>query len=161
MLQIALKSRFKSDLRRRLLAWECFLCSSFHSCFGLFIFFFLQLAGVVPPTEMRTLKQSFCCGNLMRTILRDIFLLLKSANIDKVFPFLLIAWGDAKIPPYSKITILKLTGHANSKGKRMRLTESLFAWLYGDLVRLKLFSPRTGVTTSPKVHGDVRSILAW
>lgn len=77
MLQIALKSRFKSDLRRRLLAWECFLCSSFHSCFGLFIFFLLQLAGVVPPTEMRTLKQSFCCGNLMRTILRDIFFVVK------------------------------------------------------------------------------------
>lgn len=50
-----------------------------------------------------------------------------------------------------------LTGHVKSKGNTMGL-------LNPSTLRLGTsneFPPSTGVVMSPKVHGDVVSILAW
>jgi len=57
-----------------------------------------------------------------------------------------------------KMYMNKLTGHVKSNGKLMGLVKlgtAIFA------LTLNTFSPSTGVTTSPYVHGDVVSISAW
>lgn len=51
-----------------------------------------------------------------------------------------------------------LTGHVKSNGNLMGLVKLGIATLG---LRLTMFSPRTGVTTSPYVHGVVVSIFTW
>lgn len=48
----------------------------------------------------------------------------------------------------------KLTGHAKSNW-------NLNGTASNSDVKFIVFSPKTGVTTSPNVHGDVVSIFAW
>lgn len=58
---------------------------------------------------------------------------------------------------FAGVRIHKLTGHVNSKGNWMGLTNPSGCWF----VRLTLLSPSTGVTTSPNAHRELVSMVAW
>lgn len=60
---------------------------------------------------------------------------------------------------FKKIYINPLTGHVKSNGNRIGFVKPSACVLC--VVKLTLFSPSTGVHTSPNVQLDAKSILAW
>lgn len=68
-----------------------------------------------------------------------------------------ICISNLMIIVYKKYDVCVLTGHVKSNGNCIGFIEVLFCCC----VKSTLLSPTTGVLTSPKVHGELVSILAW